>query len=82
MSNNRKKRRSNVIPLATPHIEQTTGDPLFEQPLIDEAKDSAVAATGRSGRPNGGKARAKKLGKAKRSAIAKKVTRSRWKKAR
>lgn len=79
---NRQKRRLNVIPLATPMIELATDDMLFEQPLVDGPKKSAVATPGQSGGPRGGKARATKLGKAKLSAIAKKATRSRWKKAR
>jgi hypothetical protein len=82
MSNNRKRRHTNVIPLATPRIEQATGDPLFEQPSIEDGNNSPVKAAARTREHAGGKARAKKLGKAKLSAIAKKVTRSRWKKAR
>jgi hypothetical protein len=81
-SSKRKKLSMGAIPLATPSVDQSTGDMLFEQPLVDEGNNSAAQAPKRSGGPTGGKARAKKLGKAKLSAIAKKATRSRWKKAR
>ena len=72
----------NAIPLATPSVDEATGDMLFEQPLVDEERNLAAEASKSSGGPRGGKAGATKLGKAKLSAIAKKATRSRWKKAR
>jgi hypothetical protein len=81
-SKNRKKRSTGAIPLTTPIFEATTGDVLFEQPLVDEAKTPAALDPGPLSGSKSGKARATKLGKAKLSAIAKKVTRSRWKKKR
>jgi hypothetical protein len=93
-SNKRKKRPAGGIPLATPFVDQVPildeapvidpdmDDVFFEQPLVEEGKKPASMAAGRPGELRGGKARATKLGKAKLSAIAKKVTRSRWKKKR
>ena len=81
-SNNRKKRRIGAIPLAIHSVDPAIGDLLFEQPLVDEAKHPTAVEPGPSGGPKSGKAKATKLGKAKLSAIAKKVTRSRWKKKR
>jgi hypothetical protein len=81
-SNERRKRRTGVIPLAAPVVEETISDVFFEQPLVDEAQHPAAADPGPTGGPKSGKAKATKLGKAKLSAIAKKVTRSRWKKKR
>ncbi len=72
-SNKRKKGRADAIPLAAPFVDQTSGDTLFEQPLVDEQENAAAVAPGRSGGLKGGKARATKLGKAKLSAIAKKA---------
>jgi hypothetical protein len=44
----------------------------------DEGKNAAAVALGRLGGLKGGKARAKKLGKAKLSAAAKKAAKARW----
>ena len=48
---------------------------------MDDRKNPAAVALGRLGGLKGGKARAAKLTAARRSAIAKKAARSRWKKA-
>lgn len=47
-----------------------------EEPIQDDGKDPAAVALGRKG----GKARAEKLSQKKRSEIARKAARSRWKK--
>ena len=54
------------------------------QALIEqsEGKNPAAVALGRMGGLKGGKARAEKLSAAKRSAIAKKGARARWKRTR
>jgi hypothetical protein len=65
-------------------LDEATGDILFVQPLVNDEQSPAVAPAGRPSGPKSGKAKAKanELGKAKRSAIAKKIERSRWKRAR
>jgi hypothetical protein len=79
-SRKHKNRTLNAIPLAAPLIDRAAGDTLLEQPLVDEGQKRADVAPGPAAGFKGGKARATRLGKAKLSAIAKKVTRSRWKK--
>ena len=65
-------------------LDEATGDILFVQPLVDDEQSPAGAPAGRPSGPKSGKAKAKanELGKAKRSAIAKRIERSRWKRAR
>lgn len=57
-----------VMRIATGEIEETLRD------------DSRAVAAGRLGGLKGGKARAEKLSKTKRAAIAKKAARARWSK--
>ena len=47
-------------------------------PKTDEGKDAAAVSLGRRGGLKGGKARADKLSKEQRSAIAKKAAKARW----
>jgi len=54
-------------------------EPTDEAPVEDE-KNPAAVALGRLGGKKGGPARAKKLTKEQRSAIAKKAAQARWKK--
>lgn len=62
--------------LALSIVDQATG----ETPVsIDAGKNPAAVALGRLGGLKGGKARAKKLSKKKRTAIAKKAALVRWK---
>lgn len=49
--------------------------------VADDGKNPAAVALGRLGGLKGGKARAEKLSKAKRAAIAKKAAAARWKKS-
>lgn len=49
-----------------------------EPKVVDHEKNPAAVALGRLGGLKGGKARAKKLTKAQRSAIAKKAAEARW----
>jgi len=78
------KRSSNIKKdlnkLASSIVDQATGKvpPLTEAPA-DEGKNPAAVALGRLGGLKGGKARAKKLSKKKRAAIAKKAALVRWK---
>lgn len=55
-------------------LAQVTGEP-----KTDDGKDPAAVSLGRRGGLKGGPARAKKLSAAKRSAIARKAAKARWK---
>ena len=63
-------------------VEQAIGEKMDGTPLETppDNRDPHFVAIGSKGGKKGGKARAKKLSPAKRSAIAKKAARSRWKK--
>lgn len=64
-----------IVDLATADdAEKTTGDPTAE-----EVAHAAAVALGRLGGLKGGVARAKSLTKKKRSEIAKKAAKARWK---
>jgi hypothetical protein len=52
-----------------------------ETPKSDDGKDPAAVALGRKGGLKGGKARWKGVSKKKRSEIARKAARARWKRA-
>jgi hypothetical protein len=58
-------------------VDQATGQALPEK--ADDGKNPAAVALGRLGGLKGGKARAKKLTKSQRSAIARKAAAARWK---
>ena len=78
------------MPKSTPKPESKVSDlgPLVEglsreargegEGLSDEVRHLIAVALGRRGGLKGGKARAKKLSKKKRSAIAKKAAEARW----
>ncbi|MCC6466575.1 MAG: hypothetical protein IT463_14635 [Planctomycetes bacterium] len=70
--------RKNADPnlIAKSILDHVTGDAPPAEELTEVQK--AAAALGRLGGLKGGKARAKKLSKAKRAAIAKKAARARW----
>lgn len=61
-------------------VEQAIGEHLDGTPLEDpnKEKNPHAVALGRLGGQKGGKARAEKLSKSKRTAIAKKAARARW----
>lgn len=59
-------------------VEIATGEAEEQNP--DKDKNPAAVALGRLGGLKGGKARAKSLSKKKRSEIAKKAAKARWKK--
>ena len=69
------------IQFAAAVLEAVTGEPVGPAPKDDTgpAKDPAAVALGRKGGLKGGLARAKKLGKKKLSAAAKKAAEARWK---
>ncbi len=80
----RKKTRRDVADVARSVVEQATGEKLTGEPLdpppepAEDTRNQAAVALGRLGASKGGKARAKKLSKRRRSAIAKKAAKTRW----
>ena len=72
------KRPRDTNQLAKSIVDIATGEADDTPP--DNGKNPAAVALGRLGGLKGGKARAAKLSKAKRAAIAKKAARSRWEK--
>jgi hypothetical protein len=76
------KRPTDVNQLAKSIVDEATGadlPPPAQEPA-QEAKNPAAVALGRLGGLKGGKARAEKLSKKRRSEIAKKAAAARWKK--
>ncbi len=86
MGKQRKKTRRDEAEIARGVVEQLIGEKLSGDPLDPEPEPSqgdtrnpAAVALGKLGASKGGKARAKKLSKAKRIAIARKAAEARWK---
>lgn len=81
MANRRKKiTPRDVNQLAKSIVDATTGDDATKP--ADDGKNPAAVALGRLGGLKGGKARAEKLSKARRSEIAKRAAAARWGKKR
>ena len=79
----KKPKTLDINQLAARITEIATGEPV-DAPAKEEAfpaKDPNAVALGRKGGLKGGPARAKKLGKKKLSAAAKKAALARWKKS-
>lgn len=81
----KKNRRGDVSQVAASIVAEATADEpeAAEVAAEDEpadGKNPAAVALGRLGGKKGGKARAQKLSKEQRSAIAKKAAAARWKK--
>ena len=72
------KRKRDTNELAFQIAQLATGD--AKEPDPNEGKNPAAVSLGRLGGLKGGKARAKSLTKKRRSEIAKKAAKSRWKK--
>ena len=72
----KKKPESDVNVSAFEILQAVTGEPAKKK--AQPKKNPAAVALGRLGGLKGGKARAKKLSAAKRTAIAKKAARARW----
>jgi hypothetical protein len=72
------KRKRDTNELAFQITQLATGEAREKNP--DEGKNPAAVALGRLGGLKGGKARAKSLSAKKRSEIAKKAAKTRWKK--
>ena len=82
----KKKTRRDTAEIARSVVEQAIGEPLTpreddesidEQPEEDTRNPAAVALS-KLGASKGGKARAEKLSKKRRSEIAKKAAKARW----
>jgi hypothetical protein len=76
---NRSSKPRDVNQLAKSILDQVTGDAQAAEPE-PPAKNPAAVELGRLGGLVGGKARAAKLSKKRRSEIAKKAAAARWKK--
>ena len=74
---NREKYKIKPKPPASIIVDEATGDTFFEQPLVNDGSIPAAVANELPDVSKGGKAKAKKLGKAKLTAIAERVKRSR-----
>jgi hypothetical protein len=80
-SSKKKNDPKDVNELAFSIVDDLTSErPAEEDQSIEPEKDPAAVALGRKGGLKGGKARAAKLSKKKRSEIAKKAARARWSK--
>jgi hypothetical protein len=73
-----KKRPRDLNQLAKGIVDEATGASMPDTPV--DGKDPAAVSLGRRGGLKGGPARAAKLSEKKRSEIAKKAARARWKK--
>ena len=86
MSKHRKKTRRDVAEIARANLEQIIGEKLNGQPLDKpepaepDTRNPAAVALSKLGASKGGKARAQRLSKARRLAIAKRAARARWRK--
>lgn len=81
-----KKKRPSTDPNVIAHdiLQAITGQPagttsVKKEPVDTPTKNPAAVALGRLGGLKGGKARAEKLSKKRKSEIAKKAARARWK---
>lgn len=81
----KKKTRLDVIEIARSVVERAIGEKLTGEPLdpLEESQEpdtrnQAAVALSKLGASKGGKARAAKLSKKRRSEIAKKAARARW----
>jgi len=69
------RKNADANQLAKSIVDQATGNAPTPEP---DTRNPAAVALGRLGGLKGGKARAKKLSKKQRAAIAKKAARARW----
>lgn len=78
-SKRKRKRPADVNRLAKSIVDDATNERPEQQPKSEGGKNPAAVALGRLGGLKGGKARAMKLSKKRRSEIAKKAAQARWK---
>lgn len=81
----KKKTRRDVVEIARSVVEQAIGEKLTGEPLDrpeeshePDTRNPAAVALSKLGASKGGKARAAKLSKKRRSEIAKKAAAARW----
>jgi hypothetical protein len=79
MKKPKKQGRLDFAQLAKAVVDAATDE---GPPPVDDGKDKAAVELGRKGGLKGGKARAAKLSKKRRSEIARKAVKTRWKKSR
>jgi hypothetical protein len=80
----KSKKPGDTDQLSKAIVDEANGevaDENTESPPADEGKNPAAVALGRLGGKKGGKARAAKLTKERRSEIARKAAEARWKRA-
>ena len=76
----RSSKEHDFVTIARSVVEKSIGEKLTGEPLDKEPeKNPHAVALGRLGGQKGGKARAAKLSPRKRSEIAKRAARARWK---
>jgi hypothetical protein len=86
MSKHKTKTRRDVAEIARENLEQIIGERLNGEPLAKpeppkpDTRNPAAVALSKLGASKGGKARACKLSKARRTEIAKDAARRRWSK--
>lgn len=85
MGKHKKKTRRDTAEIARSVVEQAIGEKLTSEPLDaklqsaePDTRNPAAVALSKLGASKGGKARAKKLSKRRRTEIAKKAARARW----
>lgn len=84
MGKHKKKTRRDAAEVARSVVEQAIGEPLTprdeatEDEPQEDTRNPAAVALSKLGASKGGQARAKKLSKKRRSDIAKKAARKRW----
>jgi hypothetical protein len=80
----KKKWPRDINQVAKAIVDESTSEEQPEAPADDaqaaDERNPAAVALGKLGASKGGKVRAKKLSKARRSQIAKKAAKTRWKK--
>ena len=82
----KRKTRRDVAEIARENLEKIIGEKLSGEPLEqpepqeEDTRNPAAVALSKLGASKGGKARAKKLSKKRRSQIAKKAAQARWRK--
>jgi hypothetical protein len=71
--------RRDFMQVAREVVEKAIGEKMDGSPLPSDTRDPHFVALGSAGGKKGGKARAKRLSPERRSAIAKKAAKARWK---
>jgi len=78
----RSSTKRDFMQIAREVVEKAIGEHMDGSPLDADTRDPYFVAIGRAGGQKGGKARARTLSPQRRSAIAKKAAKTRWRKKR